>query len=173
MKNTLDFFVFAVALAAVALLSHTRAIADDDPCAVEDSYECIRHLAEAGDAYNQYQLGLTYHFGKYGVAVNDREAVRWYRLAAEQGNAKAQNNLGASYWNGDGVIEDARESYIWYSIAKANGSKNAAKYLRLNPYHQYLTAAEIKSAKREAARRLAAIDARKADANKAAGRNPD
>ena len=29
-----------------------------------------------------------------GVLKDDAEAVHWYRLAADQGNASAQNNLG-------------------------------------------------------------------------------
>ncbi len=42
----------------------------------------------------------------YGVVTNDAEAARWYRLAAEQGNAKAQYNLGIMYVNGEGVPQD-------------------------------------------------------------------
>jgi len=33
--------------------------------------------------------------------------VRLYRLAAEQGNARAQSNLGSMYENGRGVSEGA------------------------------------------------------------------
>jgi TPR repeat protein len=33
-----------------------------------------------------------HHSGK-GVPQNDETAVKWYRLAAEQGNAKSQNKL--------------------------------------------------------------------------------
>ena len=38
-----------------------------------------------------------------GVPQDYAEAVSWYRLAAEQGNATAQSNLGAMYDNGRGV----------------------------------------------------------------------
>ena len=30
----------------------------------------------------------------HGVPEDDKEALKWYRLAAEQGHAKAQYNLG-------------------------------------------------------------------------------
>jgi len=40
----------------------------------------------------QFNLGLMYDFGE-GVPEDDEEAVRWYREAAEQGNAAAQVNL--------------------------------------------------------------------------------
>ena len=39
-----------------------------------------------------------------GVSEDDAEAVRWYRLAAEQGHASAQFNLGVMYARGEGVF---------------------------------------------------------------------
>ncbi len=41
-----------------------------------------------------------------GVLKDEAEAVRWFRLAAEQGDALAQSNLGAMYANGRGVLKD-------------------------------------------------------------------
>ena len=35
--------------------------------------------------------------GGIGVTQDDQEAVKWYRLAAAQGHAEAQDNLGAMY----------------------------------------------------------------------------
>ena len=49
--------------------------------------------AEGGDAFWQNVLGLMYRNG-FDVPENDTEAVKWYRLAADQGNASAQFNLG-------------------------------------------------------------------------------
>ena len=65
---------------------------------------------------------VSYDTGE-GVAKDPREAVRWYRLAAAQGHAKAQYVLGFAYWAGEGVITDEREAYIWLSLAKANGDQ--------------------------------------------------
>ena len=48
------------------------------------SPEGCRVQAEAGDASAQYILGLMYANG-FGVPEDDDEAVRWYRMAAEQG----------------------------------------------------------------------------------------
>jgi TPR repeat protein len=42
-----------------------------------------------GFAVAQFNLGVMYSDGQ-GVPQNDAEAVRWYRLAAEQGHAGAQ-----------------------------------------------------------------------------------
>ena len=50
----------------------------------------FKPLAEQGDADAQYNLGFMYDNGK-GVIEDDKEAVKWYRLAAEQSHAKAQD----------------------------------------------------------------------------------
>jgi TPR repeat protein len=39
-----------------------------------------------------------------GVLENDKEAVKWYRKSAENGYAKAQNNLGVMHAHGWGEI---------------------------------------------------------------------
>ena len=72
----------------------------------------------------------------------------------------AQLILGNAYYTGDGVITDKREAYIWYSIAKANGDERAANNLRENNWHNYLSQAEIRSAQKEAARRMESIENR-------------
>ena len=41
--------------------------------------------------------------GGKGVPQDYAEAAKWYRLAADQGFAKAQNSLGAQYATGEGV----------------------------------------------------------------------
>ena len=56
-----------------------------------------------------------------GVAEDDAEAVRWYRLAAEQGYVFAQFNLGVMYSRGEGVPEDDAEAVRWYRLAAEQG----------------------------------------------------
>ena len=43
------------------------------------------------------------------------------RMAAEQGDANAQFNLGHRYDNGDGVPENDREAVRWYRMAAEQG----------------------------------------------------
>ena len=62
-----------------------------------------------------------------GVTQDFKEAVKWFRLSAEQGNADAQDILGVMYSNGQGVTKDYSRAYIWYSIAAAQGVTSAAK----------------------------------------------
>ena len=125
----------------------------------QEAVRWYRMAADQGYALAQNNLGVAYYTSK-GVAKDQREAVRWWHKAAEQGHALAQNNLGVSYLKGEGVITDEREAYIWFSIAKANGNENAANNLRKNNWHNYLSQAEIRSANKEAARRLEAIENR-------------
>ena len=51
------------------------------------------------------------------VPDQDVKAFNWYRKAAEQGNVKAQYNLGKMYANNEGVPADYVEAYAWLSIA--------------------------------------------------------
>ena len=46
-----------------------------------------------------------------------KEAVRWYRKAAEQGYARAQFNLGLRYDHGQGVPQDVGQAMSWYRKA--------------------------------------------------------
>ena len=49
-----------------------------------------------GHAGAQYNLGFMYA-NSQGVPQDDVEAVRWYRLAADQGHAGAQYEFGNMY----------------------------------------------------------------------------
>jgi TPR repeat protein len=53
------------------------------------------------------------------------EAVKWYRLAAAQGDASAQFNLGVMYSSGQGVLQDYAEAVKWYRLAAAQGDASA------------------------------------------------
>ena len=55
------------------------------------------------------------------------EAVKWYRLAADQGYADAQNNLGVMYDQGQGVPQNYAEAVKWYRLAADQGDA-AAQY---------------------------------------------
>ena len=60
-----------------------------------------------------------------GVVKDLKEAMRWFRKAANQGEATAQVRLGYMYANGRGVVQDRVMAYIWFSAATANGHRSA------------------------------------------------
>jgi TPR repeat protein len=61
--------------------------------------------------------------------------VRWYRLAADQGDADAQFNLGVMYDTGRGVPQDDAEAERWYRLAADQGDANAQSNLGVM-YHR-------------------------------------
>ena len=71
-----------------------------------------------------------YRYGQ-GVSQDFEEAQKWYRLAADQGNARAQNNLGAMYRQGLGVPQDYAEAFRWFSRAAEQGNGGAQNHLGL------------------------------------------
>ena len=52
----------------------------------------------------------------------DADAVRWYQLAAEQGYAEAQFNLGVMYASGAGVPQDYVQAHMWFNLAASRST---------------------------------------------------
>ena len=69
-------------------------------------------------------LGICYYCGN-GVKQNYKEAVKYYRLAAEQGYDWAQYNLGNCYYDGTGVTKSVSEAIKWYKLAAEQGNEDA------------------------------------------------
>ena len=80
----------------------------------------------AVDAAKYYNDGV-----KAYNAKNYTEAVRLYRIAAEQGYADAQCNLGYCYERGLGVEKDPKEAVKWYRKAAEQGFARAQYNLGL------------------------------------------
>jgi TPR repeat protein len=60
--------------------------------------------------------------------------VKWYRKAAEQNDAAAQNALGDCYHEGKGAPKDYVEAYKWWSLASAQNHEHAkASVTKLEP----------------------------------------
>ena len=62
-----------------------------------------------------------------GVIQNDAEALKWYKLAAAQGSAIAQFNIGLMYDNGRGVVQDYVRAHMWFNLSATVDSAGAAK----------------------------------------------
>ncbi len=74
----------------------------------------------------QLNLGEMYTAGE-GVPQDHAEAVRWYRLAANQGHAEAQAKLGSAYILGRGVAQDDVQAYMWLNLAAARSDGELRK----------------------------------------------
>jgi TPR repeat protein len=60
---------------------------------------------------------------------NYTEAMRWYRMAADQGNDLGQYNIGNLYANGLGVPRDLGQARQWWRKAAASGNDAAKQAL--------------------------------------------
>jgi hypothetical protein len=69
-----------------------------------------------------------YATGK-GVPEDFAEARKWFQLAADHGEIKAQSNLGALYATGRGVPQSYEEAAKWYGLAAKRGDGAAAAVL--------------------------------------------
>lgn len=104
----------ALALGAWCLVMALGTAAGDQ---VTVDLEALQRNAQAGDRVAQYNLGVLHETGRYGVALDKAEAVRWYRLAAQQGYENAQYNLGVMYLRGEGVGADRETAVHWFRLA--------------------------------------------------------
>ena len=72
-----------------------------------------------------------YRDGRGGLAKNDREAVRLYKLAADQGNAGGQTGLGFFYETGrGGLAKDDREATRLFKLSADQGNEYAQAALK-------------------------------------------
>jgi hypothetical protein len=86
-------------------------------------------LAQGGDAHAQTVLGYMYEDGK-GVTQNYATALKWYRLAADQGYVEAEKELGMMYLvGGHGMPKSDAEGVKWLQKASAHGNAGAQWWL--------------------------------------------
>ena len=75
------------------------------------------------------QLGYDYDVGQNGKPQDYAQAVKYYRLAADQGLAEAQFNLALCYEKGQGVAKNLNEAIRLYRMVAATGDDDAKKAL--------------------------------------------
>lgn len=102
------------------LLFSITGIADETPMSAHELAE-TKLLAEwVGSPDKQFELGTAYYKGN-GVPRDYAEAVKWYRLAADQGQAKSRFMLGVIHERGQGMSPDYFEAVKWYRAAAEQG----------------------------------------------------
>ena len=74
-----------------------------------------------GSRYGQFALGFMHCWGKWGLAMDNAQALSLFRLAAAQGLDGAQFSLGDMYYYGKGVDKDATEALRWFQLAATQG----------------------------------------------------
>jgi len=91
----------------------------------------MQEVAEAGDAEAQYSLSLLFKDEMGAVIADLNQSTHWLRLAAKEGYADAQFNLGLQYLNGDGVKRNNTLAFQWFSRSAKQGVAGAQFNLAL------------------------------------------
>ena len=92
---------------------------------IEDFMTRIYHMAEQGDTNALMTLGYMYLYGVNGVEVNYKKAYEYYKLAAENGDSVAINNLGSLYYSGTGVRRDVFQAAQLFAQASDLGNMDS------------------------------------------------
>jgi hypothetical protein len=125
----------------------------------------LKAKAEKGDTLAQTNLGQLYSNGGFiaggsfqqndAVKKDSAEAMKWFRMAADQGDAAAQEYIGNMYEHGnEAVKQDWPEAFFWYRLAAEQRYEGTAH--RVSPAD--VSAAE--AAKQLTPEQRAAVDKR-------------
>ena len=66
-----------------------------------------------------------------GVAQDYSAAMKWFRMAADQGYAQAQGSLGFMYYEGQGIPQNTSEALRWLHKAQVQGDEKAKQGIEL------------------------------------------
>ena len=105
-------------------------------------------MAEAGNAYAQYRLGMVYAEAT-GEMRSTEEAAKWYESAALQGQPYAQYKLAILYVKGDGVPKDFVLAHMWFSISAGHMLSSGSEAARQREMLEgRMTTGQVAEAKR-------------------------
>ncbi len=127
-------------LAGIAILGMSNHVLAYDFTKIEEAIEILapetvrdwEQKARSGDPLAQNVMGIAYKCG-IGVKQDHALSIKWFRLAAKQGEADAQFNLGRLYASEvDGAYKMARaapandvEALKWYLSSAEQGHTQA------------------------------------------------
>jgi uncharacterized protein len=94
--------------------------------------------AGAGTAIADYNRGVASI-----IEGNNKQAVEWFRKAAEQGLPDAQFSLGTMYKKRRGVAKNTKQTVMWYKKAAEQGHAEAQFNLGYMYYKGYGTTKDL------------------------------
>src|SRR5438552_18324487 len=77
----------------------------------------LLRAGQLGSVHAQRELGVMCATGDWSGPKDLAEAARWYRLAAEKGNAESQYDLGFMLLLGEGKPKNTEEGVMWLDRA--------------------------------------------------------
>ena len=123
-----NWYIMAANAGEAAAFYNAGILLLDEEAGKADTAEAIRFLKLAADKNSDTdamrQIGDIYR--KSSDFRQDPElALKWYRRAAELGDAAAQYNLGYAYFVGEGTRHDPGLAYLWARKAADQGMREA------------------------------------------------
>ena len=100
----------------------------------EPEIRWLKRAAEGGHARARRDLGNALFDGVRGLAKDWPRSNYWLRLAGEEEDAVAQNNLSIAYLYGEGVPRDPNKSLDWLLRSLRNGYVSAEYNLGVGYY---------------------------------------
>jgi len=109
--------------------------------------------AEKGDIYSQFELAESYCCRDLEGKRNNKESFKWYCIAAKNGYAKAQVEMGKFYENirklqGVEIPKDDIKAIMWYGLAARRVNDEARK--KRDRLRDVITNKEIRAANKMA-----------------------
>ena len=99
-------------------------------CETDPEYERqLLRAGQLGSVHAQRSLGVAYATGDWTGPKDLAEAARWYRLAAEKGEADSQYDLGFMLLLGEGGPKNIEEGIVWLERAAEQGQFSAFRLL--------------------------------------------
>ncbi|KAG9305566.1 hypothetical protein G9A89_001627 [Geosiphon pyriformis] len=87
-----------------------------------DATDIFQTIYQQQDVHKFWSLlGFLYRRG-IGTKVNEDQAFHFYKLAAQNGDAIAQNEVGVCYHEGIGVNLSREEAFKWYRVSAEAGN---------------------------------------------------
>jgi len=90
------------------------------PQDIKEGLTLLRRSALQGNLDAQVFCGQIYDNGSYCVRQDLLEALKWYRMAAKQGDPRSQIKLASCYYHAHGMPQDLSYAYAWAIIGLSN-----------------------------------------------------
>ena len=132
--RTLVFALLVAAHPALAGDPFTEATQAISAGRYTQAAQLLTPLATAGNPQAQYRLGTLHYLGQ-GIPEDEKQAIYWWKKAANQGSADAMFQLGSAFLFGNQtakiVPDPDREAATWFFQAASAGHADAQYHLGL------------------------------------------
>lgn len=104
----------------------------------------VKQVKVTWDAYRQL-LNEGYRIDGKNMDYQSEQAIKWIKLAADNGIPEAQGVLAVLYYTGDGVEKDVKKAAKYIRLSADNGYKPAIPYVSrfeyeaMNPIQKWFT----------------------------------